>query len=70
MIPLCAAKDFPNIDLDREQNVVSLCSNCHNWLHYGDETDVILKPLYEARKDLLKAIGAEITYEQLKAYYK
>lgn len=70
LIPLCAAKDFPDIDLDREQNVVSLCSNCHNWLHYGDETDVILKPLYEARKELLKAIGAEITYEQLKSYYK
>ncbi len=70
LIPLCAAKDFPDIDLDREQNVVSLCSNCHNWLHYGDETDVILKPLYEARKELLRAIGAEITYEQLKSYYK
>lgn len=69
LIPLYAAKDFPEIDLDREQNVVSLCSNCHNWLHYGDDIDVILKPLYEERKELLKAIGADITYEQLKSYY-
>lgn len=70
LIPLSAAADFPKIDLDREQNVVSLCSNCHNWLHYGDGIDVILQPLYEKRKDLLKAIGAEITYDQLKSYYK
>lgn len=69
LIPLGAATDFPEIDLDREQNIVSLCSNCHNWLHYGDGIDVILRPLFEQRKDLLKAIGAEITYEQLKAYY-
>lgn len=69
LIPLCAADDFPEIDLDREQNVVSLCSNCHNWLHYGDDIDVILRPLYEDRKELLKAIGADITYAQLKSYY-
>ena len=69
LIPLHAAKDFPNIDLDREQNVVSLCSTCHNWLHYGNDVDSILQPLYEKRKNLLKAIGAEITYEQLRSYY-
>lgn len=69
LIPLSAAADFPEIDLDREQNIVSLCCNCHNWLHYGDGIDVILQPLFEQRKELLKAIGAEITYEQLKAYY-
>lgn len=69
LIPLSAAPDFPEIDLDREQNIVSLCSNCHNWLHYGDKIDVILRPLYEQRKELLKAIGAVISYEQLRSYY-
>ncbi len=69
LIPLSAAADFPDIDLDREQNIVSLCSNCHNWLHYGDGIDEILKPLYEQRKEFLKYIGADITYEQLKSYY-
>lgn len=33
LIPLSAHRDFPEIDLDREQNIVSLCSNCHNLLH-------------------------------------
>lgn len=69
LIPLYAAKDYPEIDLDREQNVVSLCSTCHNWLHYGADVDTILRPLYEERKELLKAIGAQITYEQLRSYY-
>ena len=69
LVPLFAAKDFPEIDLDREQNVISLCSNCHNWLHYGDDIDKILKPLFEKRKGLLEAIGIAITYEQLKSYY-
>jgi len=69
LVPLNAQKDFPSADLDREQNIISLCSTCHNWLHYGDDIDAILRPLYEERKDLLKTIGIEITYEQLLNYY-
>ncbi len=70
IIPVYAFADFPDVDLDREQNVVSLCSHCHNLLHYGSEIDYVLKPLYEQRKELLKSIGLEITYEDLKKYYK
>ena len=69
LVPLSAQKDFSDINLDREQNIVSLCSHCHNLLHYGKEFDTILKPLFERRVDLLKAIGINITYEQLRAYY-
>lgn len=69
IVPLSASADFPNVDLDREQNVVSLCSNCHNILHYGADFEKILKPLYEKRKDLLKSIGVEVSYEELKKYY-
>lgn len=70
LVPLFAQKFFPDVNLDREQNVVSLCSNCHNNLHYGADIDEILKPLYEMRKDLLQKIGIDISYEQLKNYYK
>lgn len=70
LIPVSAFADFPDVDLDREQNVVSLCSHCHNLLHYGAEFDVVLKTLYEQRKDLLKKIGIEISYEELEKYYK
>lgn len=69
LVPLSARDDFPNVDLDREQNVVSLCSNCHNLLHYGADIDELLHFLYEQRKDLLATIGIEITYIQLRKYY-
>lgn len=70
LIPLSAQKDFPKVNLDREQNIVSLCSFCHNLIHYGSDFESILKPLYNERKELLKNIGIEITYEQLKRYYE
>ena len=69
LVPLYVSDRFPDVDLDREQNVVSLCSECHNWLHYGEDIDQILKPLYEQRKELLQAIGITITYEELKNLY-
>ena len=69
LVPLFASVNFPGVDLDREQNVVSLCSECHNWLHYGADVDQILKPLYDQRKELLEAIGITITYEELKKFY-
>lgn len=69
LVPLYAADNFPDIDLDREQNVVSLCSGCHNWLHYGSDIDVILKPLYEKRCELLRSIGIDISYDRLKKFY-
>lgn len=69
LVPLSAQDEFPDVNLDREQNIVSLCSNCHNQLHYGKEFEDILRPLYEKRVDLLKLIGIDISYEQLLSYY-
>ena len=69
MIPLSAHRDFPGIDLDREQNIVSLCSNCHNLLHYGLEYKDVLYELYQQRKALLEEIGITISFEQLLSYY-
>lgn len=70
LVPLYATEDFPDVDLDREQNVVSLCSHCHNLLHYGADMENALRILYEKRKDLLKGIGIDITFEELKKYYE
>lgn len=70
IVPLAAAEDFPGVNLDREQNIVSLCSNCHNLLHYGADIEVVLGPLYEQRKDLLRMIGIELSFEQLLRYYR
>lgn len=69
LIPLSAYRDFPGIDLDREQNIVSLCSNCHNLLHYGLEYKGVLYDLYQQRKALLEEIGIKISFEKLLSYY-
>lgn len=69
LVPLSAQDKFPDVNLDREQNIVSLCSNCHNQLHYGKDFENILKPLFEERKELLRLIGINISYEQLRTYY-
>lgn len=57
------------IDLDVENNIVSLCSNCHNKLHYGKDIATDLKKLYDARKELLLQIGIDISFDDLLGYY-
>lgn len=72
LIPLYAQSDerFKNVNLDCPDNIVSLCSNCHNQLHYGKNFEDILRILYYKRKDKLRARGINITFEELMEYYK
>lgn len=71
LIPISKYKDFP-CSIDITQNVVSLCSHCHNLLHYGrfEDKKVILEKLYNDRKDDLKSMGVDISLEDLEGYYK
>lgn len=68
LIPLEFQCEF-NHSLDIPDNIVSLCSNCHNQLHYGINKEEILKKLYEERKEKLKKNKIEITFEQLCKFY-
>ena len=61
-------KDFQN-SLDREENVIALCSNCHNQIHYGEGADVLIAALYDQRKDDLKKVGINITRKRLLSMY-
>lgn len=74
LIPISKFRDFDykNCSLDTMENIVSLCSHCHNLLHYGREEDKtpVLNKLYEDRKDALTNVGLDITFEDLKKYYK
>ena len=45
-------------------------SSSHNQVHYGKDIEIILKPLYERRKDLLARVGIYITYAELLKMYK
>lgn len=69
LIPMSAQKDF-SISLDVENNIVSLCSNCHNLLHYGAENTVLLKKLYDNRKEELEKAGISISFDDLLKYYE
>lgn len=68
LIPLSAQDDF-DVKLDVEENVVSLCSNCHNEIHYGNNAKEIITKLYEERKEVLANRKIHITLEQLLSYY-
>ena len=68
LIPMCMQSFFEN-SLDVEANIVSLCSNCHNLLHYGKDKEDMLKQLYDLRKKELKQAGIEISFKDLIAMY-
>lgn len=67
IIPLAYTEVF-NVNLDREQNVVALCSECHNKMHYGTYEDIkeVLEMLYAKRHmELASILGREISFEEL-----
>ncbi len=71
LIPLSKGKDF-DYSVDVMENIVSLCSHCHNLLHYGrlEDKKPILEKLYNERKEALSSVGLEITFEKLLEYYE
>lgn len=69
LVPMKAQKDF-NVSLDVENNIVSLCSNCHNLIHYGKDAEIIIKELYDARLTELNNAGIIITLAELLKYYQ
>lgn len=68
LIPMKYSDDF-SVSLDVPANIVSLCSNCHNEIHYGQNYEQLIEQLYEKRKDLLQKVGIDITLEDLKEMY-
>lgn len=72
LVPMSAQKDC-SINLDRIENIISLCATCHRAIHYGskDTRYELLKSLYGQRKAQLKEKGIVITFEDLFGkYYK
>lgn len=71
LIPISKYRDF-DYSVDVMENIVSLCSHCHNLLHYGRFEDKIplLTKLFNDRIAALRKCGLDLTLEQLKAYYR
>lgn len=75
LIPLQYDDQFEH-SLDVEANIVSLCSNCHNRIHYGADIEHMIRLLWEQRKDELEASGLlvmksgiNLTVEILLSFY-
>lgn len=68
LIPMSFSDKFEH-SLDVEENIVSLCSNCHNQIHYGRDARELIEQLYEQRKELLEKVGLEITLAHLLSMY-
>lgn len=72
LIPMHAQKDFA-INLDRVENIVSLCPNCHSAIHLGTDSVRLdyLRKLYDERIKQLNAVGLDISFGDLYSkYYK
>ncbi|MFQ3710741.1 HNH endonuclease [Staphylococcus equorum] len=68
LIPINQYNKFEN-SLDVEHNIVSLCSNCHNKIHYGQGYKEKLEELFIQRKDKLENVGIYISLEELIKFY-
>lgn len=70
LIPMHAQKDF-RINLDRVENIVCICPNCHSAIHLGSESVRLdyLRALYENRIEALRAIGLDISFGDLFSKY-
>ena len=64
-----AQQDNFEYSLDVEENIISLCSQCHNEIHYGKHADKLITKLYYDRIKLLKKKKIEVTLEKLLSYY-
>ena len=71
LIPISRYRDF-EYSLDVMENIVSLCSHCHNLLHYGrfEDKAPVLEKLYSERIAALRTCGLDLTLDQLMSYYK
>lgn len=68
LIPICF-QDVFDYSIDVVGNIVSLCSGCHNEIHYGKDADLMITKLYNERKEKLKEAGLEITLDELLDMY-
>ena len=68
MIPMAFQDQF-DVSLDVEENIVSLCSNCHNEIHYGRDANTLIEILYSERKAVLEKAGIVISMSDLLAMY-
>lgn len=53
LVPVSEQNNY-DVSLDVQAYIIALCSNCHNLLHYGKDTEALLRKIYDMRKDELE----------------
>lgn len=69
LIPLSNHGKFEK-SLDIPENIVSLCSNCHNEIHYGKDAKKLIEKLFNERKEKLHKAGIDIELKELLKMYR
>lgn len=69
LIPMSESDNY-SVSLDVEANIVSLCSHCHNQIHYGYDKDDLIKKLYNDRIHRLKKVGIDISLQDILDIYQ
>lgn len=71
LIPMRMQETFKNnASLDVPANIVCLCSECHNKIHYGKDNENMIDYLYKKRKKRLNKAGIVVNIDIVKSYYK
>ncbi len=72
LIPMSNQENFLPVNIDREENIVCICPNCHRAIHYGsnEEKKERLCKLYDIRGNGLKSSGINIDKGGLLKLYK
>jgi 5-methylcytosine-specific restriction protein A len=70
LVPISLQADYLN-DLDRLENIKSLCPSCHRAIHHAKdiEKERLVEILFRTSRDSIESIGIEITLSSLKEVY-
>lgn len=70
LIPMASQKNF-SVNIDRIENIVSICPICHSAIHLGNEVTrlELVKKLYDLKEAELKKVGLNISFEELFSKY-
>lgn len=71
LIPMSFQESHLPINIDRKENIVSLCPTCHRAVHLGriDEKEKRLKILFKNKTKGLNKVGLKLTFEDLIKLY-
>jgi len=58
--------------LDREENIVCICPNCHRAIHYGDENikKTLIAKLHKSQLSQLTSAGLGVSLDELQELYR